>query len=506
MTATAATNVTVSDIDVILSEKLLREFIKCAWRIIEPKPFVGNWHIDAVCEHLEAVTHGQIRNLIINIPPRHTKSMTVSVMWPAWEWGPKNQPQTRWLFTSYGSDLSVRDSVKCRRLIQSSWYQALWGNRFYLMGDQNAKERYNNNKNGYRIASSVGGVATGEGGDRLVVDDPHNIGQVTSDQIRENVNNWWDEVMTTRVNDPNEGGRVIIMQRSHDRDLVGHIKSKAGSAYEYLVLPSEYEPKSKCVTSIGFKDPRKHPGELLWKNRFNEAAIDALKQGLGSYAYAAQHQQRPSPIEGGLFKRQWWRYYKESPQQIAKECEFLFQSWDLTFKDLKTSDYVVGQVWGVRGSDRILLDQVRDQLSFTASKQAIKNLSSKWPEAAGKYIEDKANGPAIIDDLRSEVPGLIAWNPETSKESRAISVTPECEAGNVMLPDPHTFRWVNDLIEELASFNKGAHDDQVDALTQALLIIRKKLKTFSDFAPVISLTKGSTRTVEVETGIWSSRL
>ena len=228
----------VAEIESEMARRSLREFVRQAWHVVEPAtPYIPGWHLDAICDHLEAVSRREIRNLLINMPPRHMKSLAVSVFWPCWEWA--TWPERKWLFSSYAASLSIRDSLKCRRLIESPWYQANWGDRFQLTGDQNAKQRFENNKSGYRLATSVGGTATGEGGDRIVVDDPHNVNEAESDLVRRGVIDWWDQVMSTRLNDPKTGAKVIVMQRVHEADLAGHVLAQGG--YEHLCLPAEYE-------------------------------------------------------------------------------------------------------------------------------------------------------------------------------------------------------------------------------------------------------------------------
>src|SRR5712671_3146535 len=272
------------ELDAEMASRSLREFVRQAWVIVEPStPFVPGWHIDAIIEHLEAVTCGQIRNLLINVPPRHMKSLLVSVFWPAWEW--IVHPERRWLFSSYAASLSIRDSVKFRRLIESPWYRRLWGDRFRLTTDQNTKTRFDNDRSGYRIATSVGGAATGEGGDRIVCDDPHNVQEAESDSIRNGTTEWFDVVMSTRVNDPRTAAKVVVMQRCHQQDLSGHLLEQGG--WEHLCLPAEYEGPTR-TTSIGFFDPRRNPGELLWPARFGPPEIEGLKISLGSYATAGQ--------------------------------------------------------------------------------------------------------------------------------------------------------------------------------------------------------------------------
>ena len=472
------------EIDCELATRSLGELVHQAWSIVEPStPFVPGWHIDAIVEHLEAISRGQIRNLLINVPPRHMKSLLVSVFWPAWEW--IRWPERRWLFSSYAAQLSIRDSVKCRRLIESPWYQNRWGHLFALTSDQNTKGRFDNNRSGYRLSTSVGGAVTGEGGDRIVCDDPNNVNEVESDGVRKATNDWFDIVMSTRTNDPKTAGKVVVMQRCHQQDLSGHLLEQGG--WEHLCLPAEYE-KSDRVTSIGWRDPRTQHGELLWPERFGPPELESLKRSLGSYAAAGQLQQRPSPLEGGLLKRHWWRFWQppnanlppvmvqlpDGRQQavvadVVAYVDEQIQSWDCTFKDSETSDFVVGQVWGRKNAAYLLLDQVRARMDFPATVKAIRGISRQRPAALAKLIEDKANGSAVIQMLSLELPGIIPVSPEGGKVARAAGVSPLIESAHVFLPHPLYMPWVTDFIEECANFPNGAHDDQVDAMTQALL-------------------------------------
>jgi len=463
----------------------MREFVRQAWHVVEPStPFVPGWHIDAIIEHLEAVTRGQIRYLLINVPPRHMKSLLVSVFWPAWEW--IQHPERRWLYSSYAATLSIRDSVKCRRLIESPWYQARWSHVYSLTSDQNTKGRFDNNRSGYRLSTSVGGAVTGEGGDRIVCDDPHKVDEVHSDSVRTGALDWWDIAMSTRVNDPKTSAMVVIMQRCHQRDLSGHLLEKSG--WEHLCLRAEYEGPTR-VTSIGFSDPRGEIGELLWPEQFGPEEIESLKRSLGSYGAAGQLQQRPSPAGGGIFKREWFRYFQprganlppvivrlpdgsttsiaaiEAPRQVEEQA----QSWDCSFKDLDTSDYVVGQMWARLGPHFLLGDQVRGRMDCPATVKAVRDMTAKWPGTMAILIEDKANGPAVIQMLAHHIPGILPVNPGGGKIARAQAISPLVEAGNVYLPHPEYAPWVLDFIEECVQFPNGAHDDQVDAMTQILL-------------------------------------
>lgn len=464
-------------------ERTLAEFTRDAWHVIEPATeFKSNWHIDAIGEHLTAVSDFEIADLLITIPPRHMNSISVSVMWPAWCW--TERPYLRWIFSSYAAQLSTRDSLKCRRLIRSPWYQARFSDRYALTGDQNVKTRFENTATGVRIATSVGGTGTGEGGDILVVDDPHKVDEVESDTVRAGTIDWWDGTMSTRINQPHHSGRVIVMQRVHEGDLVGHLLEKEPAMCE-LRLPAEYEPKRHTVTVLGWEDPRKKEDELLWEERFDRPAIEKMKAELGSLRAAGQLQQRPAPAEGTIVKNHWWKFYEpfqvevelddeEEPNLVAwapssaETIDEWIASWDMAFKDVKESSYVVGQIWARRGADCFLVDQVRRKMNFVDTCKALVDLSRAYPQARRKLVEDKANGPAVIAQLKRTVQGLIAEPVHGDKIARAYAVSPLVEGGNVYLPNPQRAAWVEKYLAEWRIFPNGVNDDQVDATTQAL--------------------------------------
>lgn len=486
-----------------LCARSLRAFAPIAWPVIEPgTTFKSNWHIDAICEHLEAVTAGEVRRLIINVPPRHMKSSLLT-LWQVWVW--LRQPQTRWLFASYAEKLSKRDNLKARRIVSSAGGRreggtllerigyrgllALLEQDWRLTSDQNEKLRFENSATGYRIATSVGGSATGEGGDVIVIDDPHKADEVESDVQRENVIEWMDGTMSTRLNDPATGSVVLVMQRLHESDLTGHLLEQGG--YEHLCLPAEYEPTHPFTWP---DDPRVEPGELLWPAHFTSDAIADLKKQLGSYRAAGQLQQRPAPAEGGIIKTFWWRYYDRRALDMQPGEEWqgppftrVWQSWDTALKDKTTSDFTVGQLWAGMGSERYLLRQARGRWGLTEVQTQILDMrlwvADRFPKHAAHaiFVENAAMGPEVMAALRRKVQGVIPVTADVSKVSRAEAITPQLEAGNVhlpgapmvtaagMAPDPAvTPAWAQDLVAECASFPNGANDDQVDALTQAL--------------------------------------
>lgn len=460
-----------------------RVFVYDAWQIVEPAtPLVPGFYVDAVCDHLQAVAEGHLRQLLITIPPGFAKSTIVSVLYPAWRW--IDHAEHRFLTTSHDSDLAIRDAVRSRRVMQSPWYQERWGDRFVFTSDQNVKSRYENDQSGYRVAAGVNSQLTGERADTVTCDDPHNVKHATSETIREATITWWREAMSTRLNDPKTGSRIVIQQRVHERDLAGVL---AEQGYAHLNLPMEYEPTT-YVTPIGWSDPRTEPGELLHPERYGPAEVTSIKTELGSQAYQAQYQQRPSPAEGGILKRHWWRFWhlpnQPLPPVTVKVGELLYscpcvplppsfddslQSWDMSFKETKSGSFVVGQVWGKTQSNRYLVDQFRARVDFPDAVLAVEAMSAKHPHVVTKLVENKANGPAVVATLRSKLTGLIEVEPEGGKEARANAAAPVVESGNVYLPHPSLAPWVEGFIEECAGFPNAANDDQVDAFSQAQL-------------------------------------
>jgi len=457
----------------------LRSFIAGAWPILEPgREFVPGWHIDVICDKLEAVTRGEIRRLLINVPPGHMKSLAVAVFWPTWVWTQK--PEVRWLYASYAQILSGRDSRKCRLILESPWYQALWGDVVQFAADQNEKLRFENTRRGYRIATSVGGTGTGERCDIMVFDDPHKVGEVESDVQRESVIDWWDGEMSSRLNDPENDPIVGVMQRVHDRDLSGHLIERGG--YEHLCLPAEYEPKHPFRWP---EDPRTEPGELLWEAHVGRDALEELKTALGSYRAAGQLQQLPSPAGGGILKQGWWKYFPvewldewRGPEPIA-----LFTSWDTALKEKTQSDYTVGTVWVCSGVSRYLVRRIRERMGLPETRNAVWEIadwcSRSFPNVPQMHlVENAANGPEVVAWLRDKVSGVIAVNVEKDKVARAHDASPQIEAGNVFVPGHDdgagsydktlTPAWAQEIIEECARFPKGANDDQVDSVTQFL--------------------------------------
>lgn len=454
-------------IDVLDSKDSLYSFAKAAWHVVEPnEPFIDGWHIRVICEHLEACARGKIRNLIINMPPRHMKSLLVSVLFPAWVW--VNYPGKRFLFASYSQSLSTRDAVKMRRLVTSSWYHDTFKVEWDLSDDQRSKNRFDNEKGGYRISTSTEGGATGDGGDFVVVDDPSNAKDISQNALQ-TVRDWWDGTMSSRAMNPKTVVKIIVMQRLAEGDLSGHLISKGG--WTHLCLPARCDGEERKPTDIGWVDPRQK-GELLWPNHFGEPEILALEKDMGPRISAGQLGQRPSPAGGAVWRREDFRFYKELPIGL----EVIVHSWDLTFKDTEKGAYNVGQVWGRKGPDFFLIAQVRRRMEFTEQCEAIFQMTLDYPNGLTRIIEDAANAQASISVLKTKIPGLIAIRPEGSKLDRAESVAGLIKAGNVYLPDTSIQPWVEtEFLYEVVLFPNGNNKDQVDAASQALSYLSKNM-------------------------------
>lgn len=386
-------------------------------------------------------------------------SLTVAVFWPVWEW--LTCPSRRWLFASYALSLSMRDSLKCRRIITSPWFQERWSNTFRLRDDQNAKMKFENDRTGYRLATSVGGTVTGERGDRVVVDDPHNLLEAASDTKRAEVITWWDEAMSTRLNDFKTGARVIVMQRLHTDDLSGHVLARGG--YEHLCLPTEYDPNRVTTTSIGFRDPRTVDGELLAPALFGPEQNAQAKRDLGPYGYAGQHGQTPAPREGGMFQAQWFRAESAPPASFAAVARY----WDKAGALPGKGDWTVGVLMGrthdgyywlldvVRGQwpaderNRVILETAKaDRLRYPRVKQWVEQPPGLAKEATDTVVRLLAGHAVEADPVRGDKP------------ERAEPFSGQLRAGNVrMLTAP----WNDPYLAVMCAFPMGSHDDDVDA-------------------------------------------
>jgi predicted phage terminase large subunit-like protein len=489
-------------------EMSLAYFIRKAWSVIEPgQPYVHGWHIDYLCAHLEAITAGMenddgspYNRLLINIPPGTMKSLTVGVFWPAWEWGPMNMPHMRYVCASHSQDLAIRDGLRMRRLLMSEWYRSLWGDRVVLTGDQNQKTKFENTATGFRQAAAAGSI-TGARGDRVVIDDPLSVDGANSDAVRDSTNQWFLEAVPTRLNNPKSSAIVVVMQRLHEEDVSGVILEKE-LGYDHIMLPMRYDPSRAMPTALGYKDPRREDGELLFPERFPIEVVDRDEKAMGPYATAGQFQQTPEPRGGGIVKREWWQLWDADAYPAM---DYVIASVDTAYTEKSENDMSALTVWGIYSVDTVAqitkvqsrsgtLHEYSMSLDRTYAEQHPKlmmmmawqdrlplhELVKKVAETCSRMrvdlllIEGKASGLSVAQEIRrlygSEPWGVQIVNPGSQdKMSRLYSIQHLFAEGLVYAPDRS---WADMVITQCAQFPRAKHDDLVDTVSMALRHLR----------------------------------
>lgn len=500
----------------------LYEFVRHAWSSIDSSTFQDSWAIEALCEHLEAITRGEIEEnrLLANYPPRCGKTIVTSICWPVWTWLQKERsvtsgPGVRFLCASYGDRLSLDNANMMRQLIASPWFQARWGSEIELRGDENLKSAYANTKGGKRQSTSIGGTLIGLGGDIVIVDDPHNTQQVESDAERERAIHGWREISTTRLNDPQNSAIVVIMQRLHEEDVSGVILSNEASRFCHLMIPMKYDSGRHCSTEIGWTDPRTEDGELMWPERFDESAVDDMETELGPYMASGRLQQAPTPKGGGIIRPEWWNLWEHKSHPTYS---FTLATLDTGLTEKTENDPSGMQVWGVFTDERagntranLMLayawnahlplhmpelneDELRalgiDPLNTpilekmaTLDKHKQLGLVGKVALTCWKYkvnrllIENKANGITVSQELRrlfrrsGFVTELYDPTSDGDKVARLHSVVPMFTDGMVWRPDR---QWAQSAEDQISSFPKAKHDEMVDCCFVAGTIIATK--------------------------------
>ncbi len=493
------------DLDRVDCEESLYEFLKGAWAVYESHPWVDGWCIDAMAEHIQAVVDGQITRLIINIPPRCGKSALCSVALPAWAWAQPRKsftsgPGVNFLYASFSDDLSRRDSVFCRTVIRSNWYQERWGDRYQLSTDQDTKGRFQNDKGGQRLITTIGAITggTGSGGDIIVVDDANSAGEIESEAAIEKTINWWTGTMGTRLNDAKYGAYIEIQQRLGESDLTGHIIEHEIDDWVHLMLPMRYEPERSYHTVIGWKDPRTEPGELLWPERFDEVAVKRLEKKLGPWRAAGQLQQRPEPKGGGVIKRDWWQLWTE---ETFPAMDYIMAYVDTAYTEKTINDPSAMIVWGVfsgdtqvRQSHLVNAEGERIAMNVTPLETGVKVMmmhawterlelnalvqrvakSAKEMKIDALLIENKASGISVAQEIRrlyGHEKFAIQLNDPKSQDklARLYSVQHFFEDGMIYAPERS---WSDMVITQVGQFPRGRHDDLVDCCSGALRHLR----------------------------------
>lgn len=441
----------------------LATFAQRAWHVLEPAtPLKWGWALDAICMHLEAVTDGRINRLLMNVPPGCMKSLLTGVIWPAWEWGPRNMPEMRFVGTAHEETLAIRDSRRCRDLIKSEWFQERWP--LQLSSDLDGKREFGNVKKGIRQARAFTSM-TGVRGDRVILDDPISADNANSAAKLEAARVAFTETLPTRINDSEASAIVVIMQRLNEKDVSGVIL-EMGLPYVHLCIPMRYEPSEAKPTAIGWSDPRTKRGELMFPERFPEPAVKELEKTLGSYGSAGQLQQKPSPRGGGILKTEWYRYWTVLPQ--LEWCEVFA---DTAQKTGEENDYSVLELWGrSKVGEAVLIDLKRGkwespELLTQARSFWLKHKDGKTRPRAFR-VEDKVSGTGLIQTLRREGVPIVPIQRDRDKISRGNDAAPFVESGNVLLPSDA--EWLSDFLSESEKFPAGKNDDQLDPMFDAI--------------------------------------
>ena len=477
MTPTKQMTLLLPTLEQVTAEKCKRSFyyfVKSAWHIAERETkYVDGWHVVVICQYLQALFEGKIpsNNLIINVPPRHMKSLLVNVFFPAWVW--IWQPSKKFLCFSFSEDLTIRDSMKCRNLIGSEWYQSQFLNvRIDPKNDQ--KGHFSNTLGGHRMCFGTGGSIAGQGGDFILIDDPLEISKADSDSVRNHVNDVYDQSISMRGNDPKTVKKVIIMQRLHEGDLCGHVSDpERAEKWEQLILPAEYDGV-RFISSINVQDIRTSLGQLLWPERFDNVEIQKIKSTLGSRGQAGQLQQRPSPLLGNIYKKEWFDMRVSTPH-IMGYCI----SWDTSSKSLSDDNAMNAVVVGGVTDDFRLIPVYAEEgrLNFGGLIHWITTIASRFKHMPFEVvIENKSSGIEAIDVLERTAPEwlkekIVGINPKGDKTVRATLASPWCENGSVILPEPSAENesWLPLFENRIFNFPSQSTKDMGDSFTQLIL-------------------------------------
>jgi predicted phage terminase large subunit-like protein len=428
--------------------------------------FSPNWHIEVIAAELEACWRGETKRLIINVPPRSLKSQAASVAFPAWLMG--HNPSAQIICASYGQDLANKHAGDCRSVLSSDFYRSIFSTR--LSPDRKAVHEFMTTEKGVRLATSVGGVLTGRGADFIIIDDPLKPDEALSETQRNAANAWYDHTLYSRLNDKKTGCIILIMQRLHEDDLVGHVLSQNGS-WKVLRFPAIAEENESYVTDtvLGRRRFERRAGEALHPERESLEILRDIREIQGEYNFAGQYQQAPAPLGGGMVKAGWFKTY--NPNELPPKFEMVFQSWDTANKPTELSDYSVCTTWGVKEKHIYLLHVLRRRMDYPALKRAVAEQAVAFcPKTI--LIEDKASGTQLIQELIHDgVHGVSRYEPTMDKIMRLHNVSSTIENGFVHLPEKA--EWLPEYLHELTTFPKGKHDDQADSTSQALDWVRQ---------------------------------
>ena len=427
--------------------------------------FQPNWHLEVMSQKLDAVRRGEIKRLIINIPPRHLKSICGSVCLPAYFLG--HAPTAQIICASYGQDLADKLARDCRSIMTSPFYRNIFGTRLR----QTTLHDFATEQGGFRMATSVGGVLTGRGADVIIIDDPLKPDEAVSDVSRNAVNQWYDHSLRSRLNSKQDGRIVIIMQRLHEDDLVGHVLRQ--EEWDIVSFPSiaETDETRQFETIYGQFSHQRQVGDILHPEREPREVLDMLRRSMGEYNFAGQYQQAPAPLGGGMVKESWFKRYAET--ELPTSFQQIIQSWDTANKPTELSDYSVCTTWGIKDKKIYLLHVLRKRLGYPELKRAVREQATIHNPTT-ILIEDKASGTQLIQELIEEgVRHVQRFKPEYDKVMRLHAQTAAIENGFVYIP--REGHWLTEYLHELTTFPKSKYDDQTDSTSQALAWLKQRM-------------------------------
>src|SRR5947208_278632 len=453
-------SLTRAEYDTVLRQDFGTFAARCFHDLNPQTELARSWHLDVIAAKLTAVRQGTIRRLIINLPPRHLKSRMASPAFPAWCLG--HDPSAQILCVSYAQDLADKLARDCRSTTISPWYQRIFPTR--LAPQRQAVQEFITTRQGYRLATSTGGVLTGRGADLILIDDPLKPEEALSRARREATNEWYANTLYSRLNDKCSGAIVIIMQRLHEDDLVGHVLGQ--EPWEVVCFPAiaEAEEVHEIATIWGPRRFTRRRGDALHPERESLATLEHIRRTIGEYNFAGQYQQAPAPLGGGLVKAAWFKRYAENER--PERFERIVQSWDTANKATELSDFSVCTTWGMRDKNLYLLGVLRRRLEYPALKRAVREQRDHFG-ANVVLIEDKASGTQLIQELIADGCYVVTrYQPTTDKIMRLHAQTGMIENGFVHIPE--TAPWLAEYLHEMTVFPNGKHDDQVDSTAQFL--------------------------------------
>jgi predicted phage terminase large subunit-like protein len=448
-----------------------RAYIPAAWPSVVPDPFQGNWHIDAMAEHFQAVAEGHINRLVINVPPGSSKSTVANVLFPSWLWGPFGDPKHKFIGAAHEQGLAIRDNRLMRELILSPWYQDLWP--IALQGDQNEKLYFENQHRGFRQACAVASM-TGRRGHTVVWDDPLSPEKAHYETTRETAIRVLRETLPLRLNDPKTSAIIIIMQRLHQNDPTGFVIEQE-FGYEHLMIPMEFEPERKCYTSIGWEDPRAEPGELMFPDRFPREVVERDKKVLGEYGYAGQMQQRPAPRGGGMFPVDRFQIIEHAP--AASQVKKTVRYWDKA-GTAGGGARTAGVKMSLLKDGRYFVEDVRvGQWGALDRERRIKQTAEIDGKLVKVYIEQEP-GSGGKESAEATIRNLAGWSVKAdkvtgNKELRADPYASQVQGENVLLLRAP---WNQEFLDEHEVFPNGTYMDQVDAASGAFAFLAPSKK------------------------------